>query len=625
MINQYNSLLEIFSEEIPAPLQDKILKTTNEKLETLLKNSHAAGWKTFISSHRLIIIVKSDLENEVLYKILCNILLAIQKTFTKTMQWPQSQIRWIRPIRNILFIHNDVIEYREFLSIKSSAKVIVDKSFLSEDLDGNNKIELYFKKLESKQIIYDHLQRKEYIKQEIAHFEKKYNIKSSVGEKLLQELIGITDTPFAIEAEIDSQFLKLPAQLIELVLVKNQKYLIFYNENNEISKKFLIIINAKQKQREYLLKILEGNLRVLSARLEDAAFYYQKDLKTTKDELYQSLCQMNFTSSVKYDEYLNFQFSIATSIAKDNIQLNEIENIVNFAKIDLASATVSEFPELQGVIGYYYCKFFGHNNYQINQIIKYQYAKFDYKLYQDPEKAALFCTIDRLSYILTMYKSGNQPTSSGDPYAVKAKVDDLIHALIATKAINQAKIFDIIDKEQNSAAIKELILKRFLAICKDFLKVKNISFENFSSIQDLFYNICIEYILSSCVQLQQLRIRLEKLSQLNIDCRYNQSENYQECAFGEQHLFEMTQKINSDEIINYLHAAIQEVAISDNKHNLINNKVIEFQELYDKKLSYYVLEVNKYIDKSVGALNNSESNHKRMSLIKYIKEKLICF
>ena len=209
------------------------------------------------------------------------------------------------------------------------------------------------------------------------------------------------------------KFLVLPFELIELVLRENQRYVVFKtNESGNEEIRFLIFAN---KNTEIVKK---GHQIVATARLDDALFYWKQDeeLKKDKMKLKTILSSRIFIDDISWQEYLQRQEEFANKIIKDERILNNVKQLIWDTKLDLATGVVAEFPELQGVIGKYY---FG-----------YGFNPYYFDKHNDNEVELYYYLIDRISYIITMYQQGKQPTGSGDKYKVKVKMDDVINVIL---------------------------------------------------------------------------------------------------------------------------------------------------------------------------------------------------
>lgn len=493
-------LFEIFSEEIPATLQSEALKKFNSIVSdvTLKANLSSSECKTFISPWRMILTI-SDLnaDSKIVIELLEKIMLNMQSFWPRTIMWPGSLFKWIRPIRSLLLIHNDTILSGSLHGISLRNKVFIDKAnYVELKAEQGAFIDQYFSILRNNNIVFDHLERKQFIESQIHSYEQKYSVTSICGTSLIDEITGLADKPYAIDCEIPSKFLLLPIELINLVLSKNQKYILFKNADGSIFSKFLIIGNGDKK---YIDTVRAGNMKVLEARLSDALFYYNIDMKKSVQDFSDKMKKMNFIAGTLYEDYIELQKQIMDTWRQSNAQCpmisnelkyNELSNIIELSKFDLGTGIISEFPELQGIIAGHYGKVFNIFDDSIAAMVSRQYKSF-----KGSENALhnAFILIDRFAYIIKIWQSGGKPTSSGDPYAIKSKIDDIlnIHYLFLSFSLS-----DFLSKfslsENDISDIKKLIIKRFIklynndAVSNIIAKISS----NFNSICDLH----IQYI-----------------------------------------------------------------------------------------------------------------------------------
>ena len=458
-----NAVFEIFSEELPATLQKTIVSDyfffTKNTLKDLQISADDSGIFIGITPNRMVLkLLNCDIDAEKLKQFAEQTLRNFSKTFPRTMLYPQSSIKWLRPIRSLfLCIDNNVIE-ADFFGLKTSNGAYIDKFEFHECKN----LEDYENLLKKNEIEIDYNKRLEFINKEVTLQNNDYR-----NNKLLEEIAGMSEycvTP--IISTLNKKFDKLPFELIELVLRENQRYVVFRDKNsNEI--KFIIFgdkITANEKLRA---KILKGHEKVINARLEDAVYYYDKDKNRQKEvgfqeykhELIKTLSQRTFIDDLSFADYLKQQENLANEIVKDGDIFEKVKELIWNTKLDLATGVVAEFPELQGIIGAYY---FGYN---FNP----------YKMIQDilkdkQEDILYFYLIDRLAYIDVMYKHGKNPTGSGDKYKVKARMDDVVLLFLnGFTAINTKGIL------RKNEEIRKLFFKRLQKHIEDKHKdIKNI-------------------------------------------------------------------------------------------------------------------------------------------------------
>lgn len=405
-----DAVFEIFTEEIPATLQRQIAQNYRSFAIKKLKenNVNIVDLNIFIgiTLNRLVLkLNNADISKEKMLEFINTTLQEFSTYFPRNMLYPQSSLKWIRPVRSIFACIDNEVLSGEFFGICANNGIYVDKFTFVQC----NSVAEYDKIITDNKIVLDYNTRVEFIKNEIQKYKPDYR-----NNKLIDEIAGMSERcNVPIMCILEEKFLILPFELIELVLRENQRYVVFKtNESGNEEIRFLIFAN---KNTEIVKK---GHQIVATARLDDALFYWKQDeeLKKDKMKLKAILSSRIFIDDISWQEYLQRQEELAVKIIKDERILNNVKQLIWDTKLDLATGVVAEFPELQGVIGKYY---FG-----------YGFNPYYFDKHNDNEVWLYYYLIDRISYIITMYQQGKQPTGSGDKYKVKVKMDDVIHVIL---------------------------------------------------------------------------------------------------------------------------------------------------------------------------------------------------
>lgn len=405
-----DSVFEIFTEEIPATLQRQIAQNYRSFVIKKLKenNIEITDSDIFIgiTLNRLVLKINDiSITKEQMLELVSITLKEFSSFFPRNMLYPQSSVKWIRPVRGIFVCIDDEVLSGDFFGLCANSGIYVDKFTFVKC----NSVAEYDKIITDNKIVLDYNTRVEFIKNEIQKYKPDYR-----NSKLIDEIAGMSERcNVPIMCVLEEKFLILPFELIELVLRENQRYVVFKtNESGNEEIRFLIFAN---KNTEIVKK---GHQIVENARLDDALFYWKQDeeLKQDKDKLKAILSSRIFIDDISWQDYLQRQEELAVKIIKDERILNNVKQLIWNTKLDLATGVVAEFPELQGVIGKYY---FG-----------YGFNPYYFDKNNNNEAELYYYLIDRMAYIITMYQQGKQPTGSGDKYKVKVKMDDVINVIL---------------------------------------------------------------------------------------------------------------------------------------------------------------------------------------------------
>ncbi len=350
--------------------------------------------------------------------------------FGKSMRWGNVEKSFIRPIHNICVLFNgenfNGIEVKEYgFKTKQATKAHRQEGFDFIQVDSPK---AYFEVLEKNHVILDPKKREAKILQEIKELETKHNIIVEIDGDLLDEVVAITEYPSALLGEFDKAFLKLPSEIITTSMKENQRYFAVFNQKSQESPTlhngFIVVSNAINKDKQ---KIIAGNQKVLKARLSDAVFFYENDLKkpldnaplesvvfvqglgTLKDKMEREAIIAQYLTQ-KYAPSLNMPLEKAFEL---------VSRAVRIAKADLLSEVVYEFSELQGIMGYYYALKQNENE-LVALSVKEQYLPASENA---PLPSSVFSAIVALSLkldsLFSLFSAGKIPSGSKDPFALR--------------------------------------------------------------------------------------------------------------------------------------------------------------------------------------------------------------
>lgn len=349
--------------------------------------------------------------------------------FGKSMRWGNVEKSFIRPIHNICVLFNgenfNDIEVKEYgFKTKQATKVHRQEGFDFIQVDSPK---AYFEVLEKNHVILDPKKREAKILQEIKELEKKHEIIVEIDRDLLDEVVAITEYPSALLGEFDKAFLKLPSEIITTSMKENQRYFAVFSQKEEsptLHNGFIVVSNAINKDKQ---KIIAGNQKVLKARLSDAVFFYENDLKKPLDNApLESVVFVQGLGTLKdkmereaiIAQYLTQKYAPSLNMPLEKA-LELIGRAVKIAKADLLSEVVYEFSELQGIMGYYYALKQNENE-LVALSVKEQYLPASENA---PLPSSVFSAIVALSLkldsLFSLFSAGKIPSGSKDPFALR--------------------------------------------------------------------------------------------------------------------------------------------------------------------------------------------------------------
>ncbi|WP_367688550.1 glycine--tRNA ligase subunit beta [Helicobacter pylori] len=350
--------------------------------------------------------------------------------FGKSMRWGNVEKSFIRPIHNICVLFNgedfNDIEVKEYgFKTKQATKVHRQEGFDFIQVDSPK---AYFEVLEKNHVILDPKKREAKILQEIKELETKHRIIVEIDRDLLDEVVAITEYPTALLGEFDKAFLKLPSEIITTSMKENQRYFAVFDQKSQESPTlhngFIVVSNAINKDKQ---KIIAGNQKVLKARLSDAVFFYENDLKKPLDNApLESVVFVQGLGTLKDKmerEAIIAQYLTQKYISSLNMPLEKalelIGRAVKIAKADLLSEVVYEFSELQGIMGYYYALKQNENE-LVALSVKEQYlpASENASLPSSVFSAIVALSL-KIDSLFSLFSAGKIPSGSKDPFALR--------------------------------------------------------------------------------------------------------------------------------------------------------------------------------------------------------------
>ncbi|MFT4717939.1 MAG: glycyl-tRNA synthetase beta chain [Rickettsiales bacterium] len=383
----------------------------------------------------------------------------ISLKWPKTMRWHGSNSNedfWIRPIRNIMAIFNKNLIQFEFANLTSKSSTIINNK--------NIKIEnftSYEEVLLKNNIIFNHTQRRELIYSGIKEICEDKNIdtvEKLYSSPLIDEIIGLVSSPKILVGKIDDNFMHLPSEVLILTIKNHQKYLCTKDKYGNLAPYFIFISNIDCKNNN---KIILDNEKVLRARLSDAKFFIDEDKKiefSDRTELLKNIIFHEKLDSLFHKIIRIKSISKFMSVWFSHCDITILEEMATLCKNDLTTKAVAEFPELQGLIGSYYCKN-SRINHKIADAISEQYMPIGSKgSLPNTNHGQLLAISDKIDTICGLFLANQRPTSSKDPLAIRRMAIGIINIVLKNNIHIPLKI--VIDKSL-SLFSNSIILKNY--------------------------------------------------------------------------------------------------------------------------------------------------------------------
>lgn len=392
---------------------------------------------------------------------------AINKySWAKSMFWGNYNIKWIRPLRNILCIFDGKILPLQF------GHLTANNITFGHRLTDNKKIEVenfedYKTKLTENHVILERLKREEIIKTGLLEQANTHNLTIKEDLRLVEEVAGLSEFPVVLCGAIPQKFLELPKEVLISSMRTHQKYFCLFDRSGNFAPYFLFVSNGQFANSTL---VVQGNEKVLSARLSDALYFYKQDISKTLEANLEKLAAVTFHTKLgSLKEKVERITNICKYIDPDN---KDLITAAKLCKSDLVSEMVGEFPELQGIMGYYYAKHEKLNE-EIAVAIRDHYKPQGLSDSVPVGNAALLAIADKLDSLVGLMIAGEAPTGSGDPYALRRQVLGIIRIIIENKLeLNLSNLIDFSLKLYKDSSVKDrdLIISFFEERAKFYFK-----------------------------------------------------------------------------------------------------------------------------------------------------------
>ncbi|MPQ94592.1 glycine--tRNA ligase subunit beta [Thioclava sp. JE_KL1] len=356
----------------------------------------------------------------------------------KSMRWGEGSLRWVRPLHSILAILTDeagaTVVPLEVDGIKAGDTTRGHR-FMAPDVLQVSGFESYAKQLKSAKVMLDPNERAEAIDHDAAQmaFAKGWEVVPDKG--LLAEVSGLVEWPVTLMGEIDGEFLDLPPEVLQTSMKEHQKFFSVKNPKTARIEGFVTVAN--RETADHGATILAGNQKVLSARLSDAKFFWENDLRTVQahglEGMGAGLDAVTFHNKLgsqgdRIRRIENLAREIAPLVGAKPDLAAEAARV---AKSDLRSEMVYEFPELQGVMGRYYAQKAGLSD-AVADACRDHYAPLGPSDAVPSEPVSVAVALaDKIDTLTGFWAIDEKPTGSKDPFALRRAALGVIRLVLA--------------------------------------------------------------------------------------------------------------------------------------------------------------------------------------------------
>jgi glycyl-tRNA synthetase beta chain len=354
----------------------------------------------------------------------------------KSMRWGEGTLRWVRPLHRIVCVFDGEVVPFDVDGI-ASGNVTEGHRFHGTGTFAVRDFDDYADKLARAKVVLDRDERKAMLLADARTLCAAHNLELVEDEGLAEEVTGLVDFPVVLMGTMDEAFLDLPPEVIKLTLRINQKYFVVRDPaTGRLAPHFIVVSNVAATDGG--AKIAAGNARVLSARLNDARYFWDLDRKTPLEDRVAKLDTLVFHEKLgSVGDKVRRIVALAGEIAPlVGAPVELAKRAALMAKADLTTGMVGEFPELQGVMGRYYAALQGEHPSVVDAIRDHYKPMGPSDAVPTDPVAVAVALADKIDTLTGFFAIGEKPTGSGDPYALRRAALGVIRILIENEIPN---------------------------------------------------------------------------------------------------------------------------------------------------------------------------------------------
>jgi glycyl-tRNA synthetase beta chain len=404
----------------------------------------------------------------------------------KSMRWGAGSLTWVRPLHSIVATFGPQTEEPEIVRFAVDGIVAGDITyghrFLAPTPFRVRRLADYITNLEKAKVVLDAARRVDMIHADAKNLAFAQGLEMVADNELLAEVAGLVEWPVVLMGTFDEAFLAIPPEVIRASIRNNQKSFVLRDrERGKLANRFILVANTEAADGGKA--IVAGSERVVRARLSDAKFFWETDLKVRLEERLQKLKDMVFNEKLgtqfeRVERIVRLAKDLAPLVGADPVKA---ERAAWLAKADLVTGMVGEFPELQGLMGKYYAQAQGENDAVARAIEDHYKPQGPSDLVPEASVSIAVALADKLDTLVGFWAIDEKPTGSKDPYGLRRAALGVIGIIVQRsirlrlKPLIKSSFRAIREVHIHSSAEQlpgELVAESLLAFLADRLKVQ---------------------------------------------------------------------------------------------------------------------------------------------------------
>ena len=351
--------------------------------------------------------------------------------FPKSMHWGNLDAKFVRPVRWLVALLDEEVIPVEFATVKSG-NVTRGHRFLGADEITIKNAASYVDTLKENFVMVDQDTRRELISKQLHDIAASKNASIVWDDDLLEEINYLVEWPTALCGGFEESYLALPDAAIITPMKDHQRYFPLVDQDGKLLPMFLTVRNGSDHSIEV---VQAGNERVLRARLDDAKFFFNEDRKKPLIDRQDGLTKIVFQEGLGNLADKTERLLTLGRVFSEECELHEdarvvLERATELAKTDLTTGMVTEFTELQGVMGKEYALLDGESPEVAEAIFEQYLPRFAGDVLPQTEAGKVLSIIDKIDNIVATFSRGLIPTGSQDPYALRRQTIGILNILL---------------------------------------------------------------------------------------------------------------------------------------------------------------------------------------------------
>ena len=364
-------------------------------------------------------------------------------SWPKSCRWGTRSEYFSRPVRWLVALLDERVVPVEFAGL-TAGKLTCGHRFLAPGPHEVARAADLLGVVENAFVVTSEQARERRIREGVAQAEAQTGYRAELPEKTLLEVVNLAEYPTVLVGTFDEEFLRVPEEIIVDAMLMHQRYFPLYDGEGKLTNKFIVVTNGDPAHAD---TITGGNERVVRARLSDAKFFYEEDLKHPLETYVDRLDEVVFqealgTMKAKTDRIVALAEHLAADAGLGAADAADAVRAAYLAKADLVTNAVVEFTSVQGVMGSYYAEAAGESEQVARAIADHYRPRFSGDEPPASDVGKVVATADKLDTICGLFAMGQGPTGSSDPFALRRSAIGIVAMLEAGLPVSLMKAVD---------------------------------------------------------------------------------------------------------------------------------------------------------------------------------------